>query len=88
MYIIDRHIMNHLDTNNILTDSQHDFRPKRSCESKFITTFHDNTKLYDRRDVKQVDTVIIDFAKALNKIPHKRLTLKLNHYGVSGQILH
>ncbi len=80
--------MNHLDANNILTDSQHGFRPKRSCESQLITTHHDITRLLDRRDIKQVDTIVLDFAKTFDKVPHKRLTLKLKYYGISGPILH
>ena len=80
--------MNHLDTNNILTDTQHGFRPKRSCESQLIVTHHDITRLLDRRDVKQVDAIVLDFAKAFDKVPHKRLTLKLQYYGITGPILH
>ncbi len=80
--------MNHLDANNILTDTQHGFRPRRSCESQLITTFHDIAGQLDRRDTKQVDAVVLDFAKAFDKVPYKRLTLKLKYYGISGPILH
>ncbi len=80
--------MNYLDANNILTDTQHSFRPRRSCESQLITTFHDTAGQLDQRDVKQIDAIVLDFAKAFNKGPHKRLTLKLKYYGISGPILH
>ena len=80
--------MNHLDANNILTDSQYGFRPKRSCESQLIVTHHDITRLLDQRDIKQVDAIVLDFAKAFDKVPHKRLTLKLEYYGITGPILH
>ncbi len=33
-------------------------------------------------------TIVLDFAKAFDKVPHKRLTLKLKYYGISGPILH
>ena len=36
-HIIVSNIMRHLDTNNILTDCQHGFRPRRSCENQLIT---------------------------------------------------
>ncbi len=78
--------MNH--ANNILTDTQHGFRPRRSCESQLITTFHDIAEQLDRRDIKQVDAIVLDFAKAFDKVPHKRLTLKLKCYCISGPILH
>ncbi len=80
--------MNHLDTHNILTNSQHGFRPRRSCESQLNTTHHDITRLRDRRDVKQVDTILLDFAKAFDKVPHKRLDCKLQYYRITGPILH
>ena len=87
-HIIHKHIMNHLDANNILTDKQHGFRPKRSTESQLIITHHDITRLVDRRDVKQVDAIVLDFAKAFDKVPHKRLTQKLKYYGITGLTLH
>ncbi len=33
-------------------------------------------------------TIVSDFAKAFDKVPHKRLTLKSQYYGISGAILH
>ncbi len=85
--IYNLHIMNHLDA-NILTDTQHGFRPRCSCESQLITTFHDIAGQLDQRDIKQVDAIVLDFDKAFDKVPHKRLTLKLKYYGISGPILH
>ncbi len=38
--------------------------------------------------LKQVDAIVFDVAKAFDKVPHKRLTLKLKYYGISGPILH
>ncbi len=86
--ILHKHIMNHLDTHNILENSQHGFWPRWSCESQLVTTHHDITRLLDRRDVKQVDTILLDFAKAFDKVPHKRLVCKLQYYGIAGPILH
>ncbi len=34
------------------------------------------------------DAVVLDFDKAFDKVPHKRLTLKLKYYGISEPILH
>ncbi len=36
-HILVSNIRKHLDTNNILVDEQHGFRPKRSCESQLLT---------------------------------------------------
>lgn len=56
-----KHSMNQMDVHNILTDSQHGFRPKRSRETQLITTHHDNARQLDRRDNKYVDTILLDF---------------------------
>ncbi len=79
--------MNHLDA-TILTDTQHSFRPICSCESQLITTFHYIAGQLDQRDIKQVDAIVLHFSKAFDNVPHKRLTLKLKYYGISGPILH
>ncbi len=49
---------------------------------------HFTFTLFDRRDIKQVDSVVLNFAKAFDKVPHKRLTLKVKYYGITGPILH
>ena len=33
---------------------------------------------------KQTDVIIMDFAKAFDKIPHRRLLYKLDYYGIRG----
>ncbi|KAK3108364.1 hypothetical protein FSP39_006467 [Pinctada imbricata] len=40
-HIVHRHVITHLEEHNILTDQQHGFRKRRSCESQLITTIHD-----------------------------------------------
>ena len=74
--------MHHLDANIILTDTKHGFRPKDSCESQFITTYHDITRQLNRRDIKKVDRILFEFSKAFDKVP------QLRYYGISGPILH
>ena len=39
----------------------------------------------DSRD--QIDLIILDFCKAFDKVPHQRLLLKLNQFGIKGNIL-
>ena len=36
------------------------------------------------RDHRQTNVIIMDFAKAFDKVPHKRLLYKLHYYGVRG----
>ena len=84
-HMIFSQVMGHYDAHNILIDSQHGCRPGRSCESQLIITSHDFAKALD--DKKQVDSIILDFSKAFDRVPHQRLLLKLHHYGIRGSLL-
>ena len=82
-HIISSQIMNHLESNKILFEFQHGFRQKRSCESQLLMTVDDITRNMDNR--QQIDTAILDFAKAFDKVPHQRLLYKLQYYGLNPQ---
>jgi hypothetical protein len=47
---------------NILTDYQHGFRKKRSCESQLITIIQDLASGIDGST--QIDAILLDFSKA------------------------
>ena len=83
-HIIHRHVMKHLELHNMLTDSQHGFRAKRSTETQLIQIIHYISKSLDKKETVYV--AILDFNKAFDKVPHKRLIHKLNYYGISGSI--
>ena len=57
---------------------------KRSTETQLIQTIHDISKSLDKKEI--VDMAILDFTKAFDKVPHKRLIHKLNYYGITGSI--
>ena len=77
--------MQNLENNNILTDKQHVFRHRRSCESQLITTVHDLSLNLDKG--KQTDVILLDFSKAFDKVPHQRLLSKLHFYGIQNSTL-
>ena len=79
-HIIYSNIMDHLTQHNILADSQHGFRARRSCETHLVTTIQDLAR--NLSEGKQIDAILLDFSKAFDKVPHQRLLLKLNHYGI------
>ena len=56
---------------SILADCQHGFRSQRSCEPQLVQFYHKMVSNLDRH--KQTDVIIMDFAKAFDKVPHKRL---------------
>ena len=67
-HIIFSSTMKHLNSHKILTPSQHGFRSKRSCETQLIVTIQGKAKnLKSGRD--QVDVILLDFAKAFDKVP-------------------
>ena len=84
-HIICNNIMDHLSTYHILSDCQHGFRARRSCETQLITTIQDLAKILS--EGKQIDAVLLDFSKALDKVPHQRLLLKLKLYGIQDNTL-
>ena len=83
-HIITSSIMRYLESNNILTDLQHGFRKRRSCETQLITTINDLATTMDTKS--QTDLILLDFSKAFDKVPHKRLIKKLQNYGIRGNI--
>lgn len=78
-------IMNHMNKNNLFTESQYGFRHKRSCILQLLDVLDDWSKYYD--DSKQIDTVYLDIKKAFDTIPHQRLLLKMKNYGFGGKLL-
>ena len=84
-HIVCSHLMGHLDKHDILSDFNHAFRKKRSCESQLILTVNDIALALDK--TKQIDCILLDFAKAFDKVSHKSLLAKLRSYGVDGLTL-
>ena len=86
-HIIVSNINNHIAFESILADCQHGFRSRRSCETQLVQFYHDLVSNLDRalnRDQKQTDVIIMDFAIAFDKVPHRRLLYKLEYYGIRG----
>lgn len=58
-------------------------QPRRSCGFQVIVSYNDNSRLFNRRYVKQVD-----FAKAFNKVPQERRAQRLQFCGITGENLY
>ncbi|KAF2353134.1 Reverse transcriptase domain [Trinorchestia longiramus] len=63
-------ITKHLNDQNLINDTQHGFREKRSCLTNLLDFFGEVNRIYD--STKAVDLVYLDIQKAFYKVPHER----------------
>lgn len=84
-HIVSTTIHTHLDSNNILTDSQHGFRNGRSCDTQLVYTLNELTSNLDQGLV--TDVIILDFSKAFDSVNHRKLLHKLKHLGINENLV-
>jgi hypothetical protein len=68
-----------------LYEGQHDFRPGYSCESQIITVCQDISGSLD--EATRLDTIIIDFSKAFDLVPHNCLLKKIADSGMDSRVV-
>ena len=76
--------MNHLNTHTLLLKSQHGFTKGKSCLTNSLSFLEDVTKAID--EGKPLDVIYLDFGKAFDKVPHKRLLHKIESHGIRGNV--
>ena len=79
-------LTDHLTDNDLLSDSQFGFTSGRSCVTQLLNTVND--WLTDIDEGKPVDAIYLDYRKAFDTVPHRRLISKLKGYGIGGSVLH
>ena len=77
-------MVDHMKMNNLFSDRQFGFISGRSTTLQLLKVMDIWTKVIDNGGC--VDTVYMDFMKAFDKVPHRRLMEKLRAYGFSIQI--
>jgi hypothetical protein len=83
--IIKDEIVRHLESKLLIQDSQHGFRSNRSCLTNLLESSEYITRLIDEGN--PMDIIYLDFSKAFDKVPHKRLVEKLKAHGIKGEIV-
>jgi len=83
--IVKDNVVEHLNEYKVIKGSQHGFTRGRSCLTNLLEFFEEVYEMID--EGKPVDVIYLDFAKAFDKVPHKRLAKKLQACGIRGQAL-
>ena len=78
-------IINYLLNYHLLNSLQHGFLPNKSCTTNLLVFLEKITKAVD--EGIPMDIIYLDFSKAFDKVPHKRLLLKMKSLGITGNIL-
>ena len=78
-------INSHIVTNNLLSPNQFGFCKGRSCVTQLLKIL--NTWFYYLDQNIPVDSIYLDFQKAFDSVPHKRLIEKLRGNGIRGNVL-
>lgn len=79
-HVIFSGLVTFLDSNNIFTPSQHEFRKTYSCETQLVSLVHSLHAIRDRRS--QADYIFLDFPKAFDKINHDLLRTKIRSLNI------
>ena len=80
------HVTKYLSQYGVLTDYERGFKAKRSTETQLICTIHDIASAIQSNKTT-IHAAILDFSKAFDKVPHRRLLTKLDYYGIRGSLL-
>ncbi len=81
--ILRDHVMIHVE--RYIAFEQHGFRHGRSCLSNLLDSMYRAYSLIEEDG--EMDIIYLDFMKAFDSVPHKRLTSKLRCYGITGKSL-
>ena len=82
--IIKTEIMNYLESNCLINGIQHGFRAGRSTVSDLLNHYHHIVDAFEAGD--DLDTVMLDFSKAFDRVHHTVLLKKVKALGIDGPI--
>lgn len=77
-------IVRHLERNQVINKSQHSFMRGKSCATNLVEFLNKLTVKVDGGE--PFDIAYLDFAKAFDKVPKRRLLKKVWAHGIQGQL--
>ena len=83
--IIYDHIVKHMIENNLFSNNQYGFISKRSAALQLLNVLEIWSNILDDDGI--IDNINMDFQKAFDTVPHKRLLGKLDSHGIGGNVL-
>ena len=83
--IVRDQLITHMKENDLFSNSQFGFIGKRSTVLQLLKVLDIWTEILDKDGI--IDVIYMDFMKAFDKVPHKRLLSKLKAYGLSQNII-
>jgi len=78
-------LVDHMISNELLSDCQHGFIQGRSCTTQLLQVIDRWSEILDEGG--NIDNIYLDFSKAFDTVPHDRLVVKLESYGIRGKVL-
>ena len=82
--LLRKHLISHLEINDMMNPSQHGFRGGRSTITQLLHYYDSILTLLE--EGRTVDAIYLDFAKAFDKVDHHILLHKLHQVGIRGKI--
>ena len=73
--------------NKLFTNCQLGFMPSNSCVSQLLSIIHETCKCFDCSPSVDVRGIYLDISKASDKVWNGGLILKLQTYGIDGNLL-
>ena len=85
--LIRKQWVDYLEENELVTQKQFGFRKGRSCVTNLLSFYTRVSESIQERD-GWVDSIYLDFKKAFDRVPHRRLIWKIrNNGGIQGKVL-
>jgi hypothetical protein len=78
-------IVKHMSANKLFSNKQFGFISGRSTTLQLLKVMDEWTEILDKGG--KIDSVYMDFMKAFDKVPHRRLLHKMHRYKISEKVI-